>query len=77
MFLIADFAIFFSLAGQRFIKLAKSPMSPPVAFPFKITAAGISLLNDDGRELKGAEINRIHSHGLSQRLLFFRESRYP
>ncbi|GMN24513.1 hypothetical protein TIFTF001_000586 [Ficus carica] len=50
-------------SGQRFIKLAKSPMSPPVAFPFKITAAGISLLNDYGRELKGAEINRIHSHG--------------
>ncbi|EXC33216.1 DNA repair protein RAD51-2-like protein [Morus notabilis] len=49
-------------SGQRFIKLAKSPMSPPLAFPFNITAAGISLLDDYGRELKGAEINKIHSH---------------
>ncbi|KAL5581162.1 hypothetical protein UlMin_013604 [Ulmus minor] len=52
-----------SKSGQRFIKLAKSPMSPPLAFPFNITSAGISLLSDDGTELKGAEINTIHCHG--------------
>ncbi|XP_024031792.1 DNA repair protein RAD51 homolog 2 [Morus notabilis] len=57
-------------SGQRFIKLAKSPMSPPLAFPFNITAAGISLLDDYGRELKGAEINKIHSHGHSDVINF-------
>ncbi|PON53218.1 DNA repair protein [Trema orientale] len=57
-------------SGQRFIKLAKSPMSPPLAFPFNITSAGISLLNDIGTELKGAEINRIHYHGHSEIINF-------
>ena len=49
--------------GQRFIKLAKSPMSPPLAFPFTITASGISLLSNNGEELSGAEINEIHCQG--------------
>ncbi|XP_060966960.1 DNA repair protein RAD51 homolog 2 isoform X1 [Cannabis sativa] len=57
-------------SGQRFIKLAKSPLSPPFAFPFIITSAGISLLNDYGTELKGMEINRIHQHGHSDIINF-------
>ncbi|BBH04896.1 hypothetical protein Prudu_016144 [Prunus dulcis] len=44
----------------RFIKLAKSPISPPLAFPYNITSSGITLLNDDGIELTGPEINSIH-----------------
>ncbi|KGN47322.1 DNA repair protein RAD51 homolog 2 [Cucumis sativus] len=52
-------------SGQRFIKLAKSPMSPPLAFPFTITASGISLLSNNGEELSGAEINEIHCQGHS------------
>ncbi|GLU11726.1 hypothetical protein SLE2022_284510 [Rubroshorea leprosula] len=45
-----------SKSGQRFVKLAKSPLSPPLAFPFHITSSGISLLNHDGIELTGPEI---------------------
>ncbi|XP_010521041.1 PREDICTED: DNA repair protein RAD51 homolog 2-like isoform X2 [Tarenaya hassleriana] len=50
-------------SGQRMIKVAKSPMSPPLAFPFHITSAGISLLVDEGTELKGPEINTIRAQG--------------
>ncbi|KAL1298566.1 hypothetical protein AAHE18_18G041800 [Arachis hypogaea] len=56
------------LAGQRFIKLAKSPISPPLAFPFNITSSGLVLLDDDGIEMKGSEINTIHCQG--QKALF-------
>ncbi|XP_045799782.1 DNA repair protein RAD51 homolog 2 isoform X2 [Trifolium pratense] len=52
-----------SKSGQRFIKLAKSPISPPLAFPFNITASGIVLLDDNGIEMKGPEINNIHCQG--------------
>ncbi|RDX64422.1 DNA repair protein RAD51-like 2, partial [Mucuna pruriens] len=52
-------------SGQRFIKLAKSPVSPPLAFPFMITSSGMVLLDDDGVEMKGPEINAIHCQGLS------------
>ncbi|GLU11725.1 hypothetical protein SLE2022_284500 [Rubroshorea leprosula] len=52
-----------SKSGQRFIQLAKSPLSPPLAFPFHITSSGISLLNHDGIELTGPEINSIHYQG--------------
>uniref|UniRef100_A0A9I9DXH5 RecA family profile 1 domain-containing protein n=1 Tax=Cucumis melo TaxID=3656 RepID=A0A9I9DXH5_CUCME len=52
-------------SGQRFIKLAKSPMSPPLAFPFTITPSGVSLLTNNGEELSGAEINEIHCQGFS------------
>ncbi|XP_050883784.1 DNA repair protein RAD51 homolog 2 isoform X3 [Lathyrus oleraceus] len=51
------------LAGQRFIKLAKSPISPPLAFPFNITSSGIVLLDDNGIEMKGPDINNIHCQG--------------
>ncbi|KAJ0021232.1 hypothetical protein Pint_32257 [Pistacia integerrima] len=54
-----------SKSGQRFMKVAKSPISPPLAFPFNITSSGISLLNDDGMELMGPEINSIYCQGLS------------
>ncbi|KAJ7947750.1 DNA repair (Rad51) family protein [Quillaja saponaria] len=50
-------------SGQRYIKVAKSPMSPPLAFPFCITSLGISLLNDDGVELTGLEISTITCQG--------------
>ncbi|GLT53577.1 hypothetical protein SLA2020_268400 [Shorea laevis] len=53
-----------SKSGQRFIKVAKSPISPPLAFPFNITSSGMSLLSDDGFELTGgADINTIHCQG--------------
>ncbi|GJU24900.1 DNA repair protein RAD51 homolog 2 isoform X1 [Tanacetum coccineum] len=47
------------VAGQRFIKVAKSPMSPPLSFPFEVTSMGIVLLNDDGVEMAGPQINAI------------------
>ncbi|EEF32152.1 conserved hypothetical protein [Ricinus communis] len=55
--------------GQRYIKVAKSPISPPMSFPFNITASGIALLDDDGTELRGKEINSIQCQGLSQGLI--------
>lgn len=51
------------VAGQQFIKVAKSPMSPPLAFPFEVTSSGIILLDDDGVEMKGAHINSIDHQG--------------
>ncbi|XP_055835490.1 DNA repair protein RAD51 homolog 2 isoform X5 [Solanum dulcamara] len=54
---------YYSFQGQRFIKLAKSPVSPPLAFPFNITSSGISLLNDDGVEMPGPEIHSISCQG--------------
>ncbi|KAL0670709.1 hypothetical protein Bca4012_033413 [Brassica carinata] len=57
-------------SGQRIIKVAKSPMSPPLAFPFHITSEGISLLSDDGAELKGRGINNIHARGHSDMINF-------
>lgn len=62
---VRSYDIAFTLcAGQRIIKVAKSPMSPPLAFPFQITSAGISLLSDDGTELNGPGINTIHARGI-------------
>lgn len=54
----------FLVAGHRYIKVAKSPMSPPLAFPFEVTSSGIILLDDDGVEMKGAHINSIDHQGL-------------
>ncbi|KAJ9543819.1 hypothetical protein OSB04_023526 [Centaurea solstitialis] len=56
-----------SRSGQRFIKVAKSPMSPPLAFPFEVTSSGISLLNDDGVEMAGPQINAIDHQVLKRR----------
>ncbi|KAL3750886.1 DNA repair protein RAD51 homolog 2 isoform X2 [Eucalyptus grandis] len=55
-----------TISGERFIKVAKSPMSPALAFPFSITSSGISLLNDDGIEVVGQEISTIHCDGHSE-----------
>ncbi|KAL8233783.1 hypothetical protein R6Q59_019883 [Mikania micrantha] len=52
-----------SRSGQRFIKVAKSPVSPPLAFPFQVTSMGIVLLNDDGVEMAGSQINAIDHQG--------------
>ncbi|XP_035839541.1 DNA repair protein RAD51 homolog 2 isoform X2 [Helianthus annuus] len=54
-----------SRSGQRFIKVAKSPMSPTLAFPFQVTSMGIILLNDDGVEMAGPQINAIDHQGHS------------
>ncbi|CAN6556852.1 unnamed protein product [Malus baccata var. baccata] len=59
-----------SKSGKRFIKLAKSPISPPLAFAFNITSSGISLLSDGGIELTGPEINTIHCQGHSDIINF-------
>ncbi|KAL7598271.1 hypothetical protein Lser_V15G26460 [Lactuca serriola] len=58
-----------SRSGKRFIKVAKSPMSPPLSFPFKITSSGILLLNDDGIEMSGPQINAIDHQGHSDIIL--------
>ncbi|KAI3995230.1 hypothetical protein MKX01_032032 [Papaver californicum] len=50
-------------SGQRYIKVAKSPISPPLVFPFIITSSGISLISDNGIEVKGPEIHSIHCQG--------------
>lgn len=52
-----------AIAGQKFIKVAKSPMSPAVAFPFIVESSGISLLNDDGFKVMGQEISTIRFQG--------------
>ncbi|PWA64607.1 AAA+ ATPase domain-containing protein [Artemisia annua] len=54
-----------SRSGQRFIKVAKSPMSPPLSFPFEVTSMGVVLLNDDGVEMPGPQINAIDHQGHS------------
>ncbi|KAJ0978197.1 hypothetical protein J5N97_013671 [Dioscorea zingiberensis] len=50
-------------SGQRYIKLAKSPFSPPLCFPFVVDSSGIILLTDDGVEMKGQEISTIRFQG--------------
>ncbi|XP_059626714.1 DNA repair protein RAD51 homolog 2 [Cornus florida] len=52
-----------SKSGQRFMKIAKSPISPSLSFPFKITSSGILLLSDDGIEMTGPQMNTIHCQG--------------
>ena len=37
----------FILAGNRYIKIAKSPMSATIAFRYEITAAGIEQRGDE------------------------------
>ncbi|KAK4606262.1 hypothetical protein RGQ29_000497 [Quercus rubra] len=61
-------------SDQRFIKVAKSPISPPLAFPFNITSSGILLLSDDGIELTGPDINAIHCQGHNDIINFGGES---
>ncbi|KAL7264656.1 hypothetical protein ACSBR1_002590 [Camellia fascicularis] len=52
-------------SGERFMKVAKSPISPPLVFPFNITSSGISLLSDVGVEMIGPQINTIQNQGSS------------
>ncbi|KAH9661082.1 DNA repair protein RAD51 [Citrus sinensis] len=48
-------------SGQRFMKVEKSPTSPPLAFPFTITPSGLSLLTDDGTEMVVPETCNLSS----------------
>jgi hypothetical protein len=52
------------IVGHRFIKVAKSPISPPVTFPFVVEMSGITLLNQEGIGVAGSEINVIRCQGL-------------
>ncbi|KAH9325977.1 hypothetical protein KI387_006155, partial [Taxus chinensis] len=52
--------IFESYAGQRFMKIAKSPVSPTLAFPFVITSSGIELVGTEAFETGGEDITSIH-----------------
>ncbi|XP_047312038.1 DNA repair protein RAD51 homolog 2 [Impatiens glandulifera] len=52
-------------SGKRFMKVTKSPISPPMMFPFCITSSGISLLSDVGMEMSGLQINSIHNEDYS------------
>ncbi|KAL6865386.1 hypothetical protein ACP4OV_016537 [Aristida adscensionis] len=55
--------VFESHSGHRFIKVAKSPMSPAVAFPFTVEPSGIKLLSDEGIDVTGPEITSIRCQG--------------
>ncbi|XP_072983086.1 DNA repair protein RAD51 homolog 2 isoform X1 [Typha latifolia] len=55
--------VFEAHSGHRFIKVAKSPLSRAVAFPFIVESSGISLLSDEGTDVSGPEISRIHCQG--------------
>ncbi|KAI0497447.1 hypothetical protein KFK09_020674 [Dendrobium nobile] len=55
--------IFEAHSGQKFIKVAKSPLSPPLAFPFTVSSSGVTLLSDDGIEMIGQEIGMIRCQG--------------
>lgn len=48
--------------------MAKSPISPPVMFPFVVNSSGILLLGDDGFEVIGQEISAIRCQGQYLRL---------
>ncbi|KAF5937478.1 hypothetical protein HYC85_024984 [Camellia sinensis] len=60
-------------SGERFMKVAKSPISPPLVFPFNITSSGISLLSDVGVEMIGPQINAIQNQGHSDVINFLSE----
>lgn len=60
-------------SGERFMKVAKSPISPPLVFPFNITSSGISLLSDVGVEMIGPQINTIQNQGHSDIINFLSE----
>uniref|UniRef100_A0A0D9WC70 RecA family profile 1 domain-containing protein n=1 Tax=Leersia perrieri TaxID=77586 RepID=A0A0D9WC70_9ORYZ len=55
--------VFEAHSGHRFIKVAKSPMSPAVAFPFTVESSGIILLTDEGICVPGPEITSIRFQG--------------
>ncbi|KAK6935977.1 LOW QUALITY PROTEIN: DNA recombination and repair protein Rad51-like, C-terminal, partial [Dillenia turbinata] len=49
---------------QQLIKIAKSPISPALAFPLIITSAGILLQGNDGIEVMGPQLNSISCQGI-------------
>ncbi|KAM0884482.1 hypothetical protein ACQ4PT_030956 [Festuca glaucescens] len=51
--------VFESHSGHRFIKVAKSPMSPAVAFPFIVESSGITLLSDEGIDVSDLSQGKI------------------
>lgn len=51
-------------SGHRFIKIAKSSISPSVGFFYNIASSGISLMSDEGTEITGMEASAIQGHGL-------------
>ncbi|XP_008654371.1 DNA repair protein RAD51 homolog 2 isoform X1 [Zea mays] len=55
--------VFESHSGHRFIKVAKSPMSPAVAFPFAVESSGITLLSDESIDVTGPDITSIRCQG--------------
>ncbi|GAB2285137.1 DNA repair protein RAD51 [Dionaea muscipula] len=59
-----------AISGQRFIKISKSPISPPLRFPYVISSSGISFLDDEGVEVSGPEIHGIHCQGHSNIINF-------
>uniref|UniRef100_A0A0E0KXY0 RecA family profile 1 domain-containing protein n=1 Tax=Oryza punctata TaxID=4537 RepID=A0A0E0KXY0_ORYPU len=59
--------VFEAHSGHRFIKVAKSPMTPAVAFPFTVESSGIILLSDEGIDMPGPEITSIRCQGCNIR----------
>ncbi|CAM0957999.1 unnamed protein product [Alopecurus aequalis] len=55
--------VFESHSDHRFIKVAKSPMSPAVAFPFVVESSGITLLSDECIDVSGPDITSIRCQG--------------
>ncbi|XP_078430250.1 DNA repair (Rad51) family protein isoform X3 [Wolffia australiana] len=51
--------------NNKWMKIAKSPLSAPLTFPYTIDSAGISLLSNNGVTLIGPDINLIRSQGNS------------
>ncbi len=51
--------------GHRYIKVAKSPMTPAVAFPFTVESSGIILLSDEGIDVPSPEITSIRCQGMN------------
>lgn len=46
-------------AGQRFVKIAKSPISAVTLHPYKVTAMGLELIGVEDYVL-GGDVMRIH-----------------
>ncbi|BAF16414.1 DNA repair protein RAD51 homolog 2 [Oryza sativa Japonica Group] len=55
--------VFEAHSGHRYIKVAKSPMTPAVAFPFTVESSGIILLSDEGIDVPSPEITSIRCQG--------------
>uniref|UniRef100_A0A0D3G2N9 RecA family profile 1 domain-containing protein n=1 Tax=Oryza barthii TaxID=65489 RepID=A0A0D3G2N9_9ORYZ len=59
--------VFEAHSGHRYIKVAKSPMTPAVAFPFTVESSGIILLSDEGIDVPSPEITSIRCQGCNIR----------